>query len=130
VRRHTHGGYGMFPGGDPRRFHPDSVDFDSGNRPEELAAHEAACKRWNEAEAAGKPLPPAEEGSCKPFTLERDGEVVGGGIVCGSAFGMGGYEFDIEFADDETCGWCGGDGEEPKPIDWDALVDGAEELPF
>lgn len=120
--KHTHGGYGFFPGGDPRRFQPDSE-----NTPEQLAAHEAAVKRWNEAEAKGEPLPPAEKGSCNPVVLERDGEVVGGAIVCGSAFGLGGYEFDVEFADDEPCPWCGDDG---TPTSWDDLVAADEELPF
>lgn len=87
--KHTHGGYGNFIGGDPRRFTPDSID--SGTTPEELAAWEAACKRWNDAEKAGEPLPPAEAGSCVHAP---------GVILTLSRFGLGGYEYDC---DDPSC---------------------------
>lgn len=43
-------GYGAFPGGDPRTFTPDAEVC----TPDELAAHAAACKAADEAEARGE----------------------------------------------------------------------------
>lgn len=70
----TEHGYGFFPGGDPRSFSPDEESC----TPEEIAAHKAACEAWD----AGTTLP--AHAGCR----------VGGGIiVCGSAFGVGSYEY-------------------------------------
>ena len=48
--------YGFFLGGDPRDFYPDNEACSE----REMKNHAAACKLWNEAEAAGfKPTPEA-----------------------------------------------------------------------
>lgn len=70
-------GYGFFPGGDPRRFTPDV----ESNTNEEIAAHKAACDRWETGETA--PLP----GSC------IHGE---GCIITMSGFGLGSYDYDAD----------------------------------
>lgn len=43
-------GYGFFPGGDPRRFTPDS-----DARPEELENHRKACEAWERGEQNSRP---------------------------------------------------------------------------
>ncbi len=86
--------YGFFPGGDydPRRFQPDQE-----NSPEELAAHKAACQAWERGdrpmvarsgrveEASVPAVPDGAGGMTEP--------IAGLAIVCGSAFGMGTYEY-------------------------------------
>lgn len=89
---HEHGGYGYFPGGDPRCFTPDSEE--SGTTTEERAAWEAACARWDKAEREGKPVL-AEPGSCTHETLvdPTTGKPVGRAIVTRARFGLGGYSY-------------------------------------
>lgn len=48
--RHTEYGYGLFPGGDPRLFEPDS-----DSTPEELANHREACAAWDRGECRSEP---------------------------------------------------------------------------
>lgn len=76
---HEHGGYGFFPGGDPRRFSPDPECSDD----EEREAHRAACAAWDEAERAGLP-PPESRGSCVHMP---------GVILTLSGFGLGVYSY-------------------------------------
>lgn len=78
-------GYGFFPGGDPRRFSPDSE-----NRPEELAAHAAACALWDR----GMPSDEWHSGRIVDFPG-------GAAIVCGHRFGVGGYEIDCDCKGEE-----------------------------
>ncbi len=86
-------GYGHFPGGDPRKFHPDGED---SNSPEEIANHKAACKLWDEAEARGeKPTPEA----CPSGWID-----LGGGRsihILNSPYGLGIYEYDDGEPEDE-----------------------------
>jgi hypothetical protein len=108
--KHTHGGYGNFIGGDPRRFTPDSLD--SGTTPAEMKAWETACAAWNEAEARGAVLQ-AEPGSCERLVLrDADGKVTGAAIVTLTRFGLGGYEYDC---DDPDC-------DDQPAQDWDDEV--------
>lgn len=86
--KHEHSGYGFFPGGDPRRFTPDSEE--SGTMQDERAAWEAACAKWNEAEKAAVQLT-AEEGSCLHLP---------GLIITRSGFGLGVYTYEC---DDPSC---------------------------
>lgn len=71
--------YGFFPGGstDPRTFKPDVESC----RPDELAAHKAACEAWDRGE--------------RPVRFEVSGRVSDGAIRCGSAYGVGTYEVDM-----------------------------------
>lgn len=65
-------GYGFFPGGDPRRFHPD----EDSCTPEEIVSHKAACDRWEAGDTTALP------GSC----------VHGPGFILTlSGFGLGSY---------------------------------------
>lgn len=70
-------GYGFFPGGDPRDFHPD----EESSTEEERASHKAACERWNAGYTTALP------GSC----------VHGPGhVLTLSGFGLGSYSYDAE----------------------------------
>lgn len=73
---HTEYGYGFFPGGDPRLFHPD----EEGARPEELEHHRKACAAWDAGERASRP-------DC----THGDGFVL---TAC--QFGLGSYEYQDE----------------------------------
>lgn len=94
---HTHSGYGMFPGGDPRRFVPDG---ESSNTPEEVASHKAAVLAWNAADAKGETLDPVV-GAAHGQLVNKAGMVEGSFIACGTAgFGMGVYTYEC---DDPGC---------------------------
>jgi hypothetical protein len=72
--RHTEYGYGFFPGGDPRLFHPDN----DGQTPEEAENHRKACTAWDDGVT----------------TSEPDGKYVPGfGFIDCSQFGLGSYEW-------------------------------------
>lgn len=81
--------YGYFPGGamDPRLFDPD----EEVNTPDEMAAWRAACEAWDRGE--------------RLLRFEVSGRIVdttdGCAIVCGSAYGLGTYEIDVEDEDPE-----------------------------
>lgn len=95
---HTHSGYGMFPGGDPRRFVPDSEE---SNSPQEIATHKAACAAWNAAEAKGETMDPVQGSVHGQLVDRKTSEVQGAFIACGTAgFGMGVYTYDC---DDPGC---------------------------
>lgn len=79
IAKEEDGGYGFYHGGDPRNFCPDSE-----NTPEELAAHRAACEKWDEAEAKGEKLEPEPDGS---------GWISPTIHVTRSLYGMGAYTF-------------------------------------
>lgn len=114
---HEHGGYGFFPGGDPRCFTPDG----EGTTDEERAAWEAACKA-RDADEARSPEP----GSCSHHQVVEDGKVVGAAIVTRARFGLGCYSFPCS---DPSCdeSW---PPDPPEPSDsafvaestWDAAV--------
>ncbi len=124
---HEHHGYGLFPGGDPRRFKPDGED---SNSPAEIAKHRAACAEWNARERKGDDLPEPVAGAVHGQLVNPStGEVKGSFIACGvSGFGMGVYAYDC---DDPEC------LEAQAPLDpddaygaferwkWDAEVTGA-----
>ena len=117
---HEHGGYGFFPGGDPRCFSPDSEE--SGTTPEEHAAWVAACKQWDAAEAAG--TRPGGDLCC--FSIEP---VPGGHvIVTRVCFGLGGYSYPCT---DPNCEDSWPRDPEPNPekfleaTTWDAAVNEA-----
>ncbi len=74
-------GYGFFLGGDPREFTPDEESC----RPDEIAAHKAACARWD----AGQPQDEGRSGQYAAVTMPS-GEVATA-IVCGHSFGIGVY---------------------------------------
>jgi hypothetical protein len=73
----TEGGYGFFPGGDPRQFHPDS----EGQTEEEAAKHKAACAAWDAGKTTSEP-----DGVCIP----------GVGFIDRCQFGLGSYEWTEE----------------------------------
>jgi hypothetical protein len=67
-------GYGFFPGGDPRLFHPDG----DGQTEEEAENHRQACAAWD----AGS------------TTSESDGTYIPGvGFIDRCQFGLGSYEW-------------------------------------
>lgn len=70
--------YGVFHGGDPRKFTPD----EECNTPEEIARWKADCKLWDEGK--GKPRPPG----CATM---GDGSVWTGG-----GYGLGINEWEVE----------------------------------
>lgn len=119
---HEHGGYGFFPGGDPRCFSPDSEE--SGTTPEEHAAWVAACKAWDAADAAGKKLA-AENGACSVETVEHPEHGPVAAIVTRSRFGLGGYSYPCV---DPNCDESWPRDPEPNPekfleaTTWDAAV--------
>lgn len=119
---HEHGGYGFFPGGDPRCFSPDSEE--SGTTPEEHAAWVAACKAWDAADAAGKKLA-AENGSCSLETVEHPEHGPVTAIVTRARFGLGGYSYPCV---DPNCDESWPRDPEPNPekfleaTTWDAAV--------
>lgn len=80
IAKEEDGVYGFYLGGDPRKFCPDS----DGCTPEELAAHKAACEKWDEAEAKGEKLEPDPCGS---------GWISPTVHVTRSAYGLGSYTF-------------------------------------
>lgn len=80
-------GYGYFPGGDPRKFHPD-LDCCSEK---EIEAHRLACEAWNRGEM--KECPPGSG-----VLVDSDGKPCG--FWDGGPFGIGGYEMNDE-DDDE-----------------------------
>lgn len=70
--------YGIFPGGDPRKFIPDEECCS----PQEIEAHAIACEEWDK----GNELPFAP--GCR---------TLGDGTVwTGKGFGIGTYEYDDE----------------------------------
>lgn len=80
IAQDEEGGYGFYHGGDPRKFFPDA----EACTPEELAAHKAACDRWNEAEAKGEKMEPERCGS---------GWISPDVHVTKSSYGLGSYTF-------------------------------------
>ena len=70
-------GYGFFPGGDPRDFHPDGESCSE----EEIKAHKEACARWD----AGEVKDEGHSGVIIP--LPNNGVA----IACGHRFGIGTY---------------------------------------
>ncbi len=79
------GGYGFFPGGDPRRFHPDSECCTE----EEIKAHKEACEFWDNATATPEPL----KSECG-WIYDKNGSPVA--HICGSPFGVGCYTYEME----------------------------------
>lgn len=76
IAQHKEPSYGFFHGGDPRDFSPDSEN----STDEEKAAHDEACRAFDEADKKGEPLPPMR---CK------SGPSPCGGHVLRSQFGLG-----------------------------------------
>lgn len=76
-------GYGYYLGGDPRKFHP---DFECCSVLE-IAAHESACKAWNEADAEGKKLEPEK---CESGWVHHNDSLI---HIAKSNYGIGGYEY-------------------------------------
>jgi hypothetical protein len=108
MKKHTHGMYGFFHGGDPRRFTPDREDNEDG-----IAAHAEACRRADEAEkAAQDPALPSPH-----INLP-------GLHVTVAPFGPGAYEYDC---DDPSCPEAREPGDpelpdDPAEPDWDEQV--------
>jgi hypothetical protein len=73
--------YGLFPGGDPRRFEPK----ESQCTPAEVAAWKAACVEWDEGRGVDRGP------SCATF-----GD---GSAWTGTGYGIGTYE--VDFTDEE-----------------------------
>jgi hypothetical protein len=72
-------GYGFFPGGDPRAFHPDVECC----KPNELAAHKADCEAWD----AGNQVHSVRYGR---EVTEHEGKVAS---VHFSGYGLGTYTY-------------------------------------
>lgn len=72
-------GYGFFPGGDPRKFHPD----EESNSAEEIAAHKAACEAMDAGTSKG------ETPACQHLATEA-----GVAHVNTGKFGMGSYTYE------------------------------------
>lgn len=88
--KHEHHDYGLFPGGDPRRFSPDV----ESNLPQEIEAHKRACAEWDAREARGEFNEPVKGA----IAVQGEGFSL---IACGvSGFGMGSYSYDC---DDPDC---------------------------
>ena len=77
--------YGFFPGGDPRKFTPDGEDCTDAER----AAHKEACRIWDEAEAAGRSMNPAEPSGS--WLASDDGKTVM--HILKANFGIGTYSY-------------------------------------
>ena len=77
--------YGFFPGGDPRKFSPDSEDCTEAER----AAHKEACRIWDEAEAAGRSMNPEEPSGS--WLHSEDGKTVLHRLKAN--FGIGTYNY-------------------------------------
>lgn len=113
--KHEHSCYGFFPGGDPRKFHPDG---DSSE--EEHSNHKKACKEWNDAELLKSDLPESS-----PDCLHAPNI-----IVTRCQFGLGGYTYEC---DDLSCGEDPSDPDDPEDAyksfekwwDWDGKVEAA-----
>jgi hypothetical protein len=75
--------YGLFPGGDPRKFIPDEECC----TPEEIAAHAAACKEWDAGRGIDRGPSCATNGDGSAWT--------------GTGFGIGTYEYEYDEPDDE-----------------------------
>jgi len=71
-------GYGFFLGGDPRNYKPDRESC----RPEEIAAWEEACARWNAGDET-------DEGASGKLVVAHGMA----GIACGHRFGIGTFKF-------------------------------------
>jgi hypothetical protein len=84
-------GYGLFPGGDPRRFRPDEESC----TPEEIAAHRAACEAWDRGEGVDRGPSCATLGD--------------GSAWSGKGYGVGPYTVDVEFL---ICTYADGSTEE------------------
>lgn len=83
-------GYGYYPGGDPRHFHPDEECC----TPAEIAAHKAACEAWERGETpdpGGPHLPLTEENIAKyaPSVVVKHGA---GGHITVAHYGIGTYD--------------------------------------
>ena len=66
-RPQQHCGYGLFNGGDPRRFFPDRTECSQ----QELDNHSVACDFWNEAARRGEiPEPKAYRFGIGAYTRE------------------------------------------------------------
>lgn len=75
--------YGVFPGGDPRKFIPD----EETNTPQELEVHRLACIEWNKG---------------NEIVLAPGCLTLGDGSVWdGSGLGLGTYQYDDDEPDDE-----------------------------
>lgn len=83
ISTYTEHGYGYYLGGDPRKFHP---DFECCSALE-IAAHESACKAWNEADAEGKKLEPEK---CESGWVHHNDSLI---HIAKSNYGIGGYEY-------------------------------------
>ena len=81
-------GYGGFPGGDPRTFHP---TYESCSE-KEIQNHKAACKLWDEAEARGET--PEPESCPSGWIYDDNGEVIA--HVLRMPYGIGVYVIEIE----------------------------------
>ena len=74
------GGYGAFPGGDPRLFHPDGECSTAGER----AAHSLACAAWERGDRPRVPVSGVE--------WVKDPRGDGLAFVERSAYGLGVYD--------------------------------------
>lgn len=80
-------GYGAFPGGDPRQFHPDGED--DGTLPEEAEAHRLACAAWDRGDRKAVPSAHTYTGA-----TPIDSATLNGGVilhVTEQRFGLGMY---------------------------------------
>jgi hypothetical protein len=100
--------YGAFPGGDPRKFHPDEECSTEAER----ESHRRACAIWDAGAQLG-PLEPAHE-----IVRNEAGEMVM--HIARAKFGLGVYEIEIPC---ETCGDSGVvDTGQPSDSDADATI--------
>ena len=86
-------GYGFFPGGDPRTFHPDPECSTEAER----ARHAADCAAWDRGEFVAGP-------ACRS-TYNDDGSLHS--HVTPAGYGLGVYTYDgddDDAPDDEPCG--------------------------
>lgn len=87
-------GYGIFPGGDPRDFHPDPECSTDAER----EAHAKDCAAWDAWEASGcaGPMPePSVKNGHQHF--DTDGMV---GWVTFAGYGLGSYTYEDDGDDD------------------------------
>lgn len=75
--------YGLFPGGDPRKFRPDVSEC----TPEEIARHKEACRAWDEGRGEDRNPSCATLGDGSAWT--------------GTGFGIGVYEVEMPDSQEE-----------------------------
>lgn len=101
---HSDFGYGYYPGGDPRNFHPDPECCTE----EEVAKHKAACQAWDRGETPDPGGPHvAITGEGLKYT-DRAGveHIATSGHLTVAHYGLGTYTMSWDCEGDPECPEC------------------------